>query len=171
MFKFKSKRVVSYRKERAVYKIEIEGLEDEEEVWIIKNSIKDFSIDRKVFVEICGDISAIDKSAIICMETDHRYKFCEKLEISPEKTEDINILELLENMWTNFYFFRSSVNWKEFIEMSKVNRHFRQGDLAAAIYLYNTDGIKIEIGENYSYHMDELFKQLQQKKYVIKKQL
>ena len=105
------------------------------------------------------------------METDHRYKFGEKLEISPEKTEDINILELLENMWTNFYFFRSSVNWKEFIEMSKVNRHFRQGDLAAAIYLYNTDGIKIEIGENYSYHMDELFRKLQQKNYIIKKRL
>lgn len=39
------------------------------------------------------------------------------------------------------------------------------------MYLYNMDGIKIEIGENYSYHMDELFRQLQQKNYVIKKRL
>ena len=165
------RKIVYYRKERAVYKVEIEGLDDEEEVWIIRNLIKDFSINRRVFVEIIGDISAIDKKAIIRMETDPRYQFGKKLEISPEKTEDINILKLLENMWTHFYFFLSSVNWKEFIEMRKVNHHFRQGDLVAAIYLYNLDGIKIEIGENYSYHMDELLIQLQQKNYVIKKRL
>lgn len=55
------RKIVYYRKERAVYKVEIEGLDDEEEVWVIRNLIKDFSINRRVFVEISGDISAIDK--------------------------------------------------------------------------------------------------------------
>ena len=46
------RKIVYYRKERAVYKVEIEGLDDEEEVWIIRNLIKDFSINRRVFVGI-----------------------------------------------------------------------------------------------------------------------
>lgn len=169
MFKFKPKRVVYYRKNRVTYWIEIEGLDDKEEVRIIKNILKNLSINRRVFLEISGDTSAIDKEAIIRMETDPKYRFAAKMEISPEKIEDINFWELQETMWTNIYFFRSSVDWKDFIEMKKVNLYFKQGDLEAAIYLYNLDGISIEIGENYSHYMDELFRQLQKENYVIKK--
>lgn len=160
---------INYRKNGAVYRIEIEGLDDEEEAQIIKNLIKDLSVNRRVFLS--GDTSAIDKKAVIRMETDPKYRFAAKMEISPEKIEGINILELLENMWTNIYFFRSSVDWKDFVEMKKVNLYFKRGDLEAAIYLYNLDGISIEIGENYSHHMDELFRQLQKENFVIKKRL
>lgn len=171
MFKFKSKRVVYYRKEQVTYRIEFVVPEDEEEARIIKKIIKDLSVKRKVFVEINGDMSAIDKSAIIRMETDPKYQFGKKLEIFPEKIENIDIPELLENVWTYFYFFNGWVNWEEFIDMRKVNLHFKRGNLVAGLYLHDMEGILIEIGENYSYHMDELFKQLQQENYIIKKRL
>lgn len=167
MFKFKPKRVAYYYKKRAAYWIGIEGMNDEEEARIVKNLIKDLSINRRVFVKTVGDMSAIDKKAVIRMETDPEYRFGKKLEISPEKIEDINILELQENMWTQFYFFCSSMEWKEFIQMKKVNLHFKQGDLAATIFLRNLDGIQIEIGENYSHHMDELFRQLQKENFIL----
>lgn len=169
MFKYKPKRVVYYRKNGAVYWIEIDGMDDEEEAWIVKNFIKDISVNQRVFVEISGDISTIDKKVIIRMETDPKRQFYKKLEISPERIEDINILELQENMWIHFYFFCSSMDWNKFIEMKKMNLHFKLGDLAAAIYFRNMDGISIEIGENYSHHMDELFRQLQKGSYTIKK--
>ncbi len=162
MFKFKPKKAVNYRKNGVVYEIDMEGFDDGEEVRIIKNLIKPLSINRRVFIAICGDTWAIDKKAVLRMETDPRYRFVEKMEISPEKIEDINVLELLENMWTDFYFFCSSADWKEFIEMRKVKLHFEQGTLAAAIYLRNLDGIRIEIGEKYIYYMDGLLRQFQQ---------
>lgn len=169
MFKFKPKRVVYYRKNGAVYWIEIGGIDDEEEARIVKNFIRNFSINRRVFVNISGDVSAIDKKAIIRMETDPKCQFFKKLEISQEKIEGINILELRENMWTHFYFFRSSMEWKDFIEMKKVNYYFKKGDLEAAIYLRYMEFINIEIEENYSHYMDELFRQLQKENYAIKK--
>lgn len=169
MLKFKPKKIVYYRKERSVYSIEIGGLEDEEEARIVKNLIKDLSIDSRVFAEINGDVTAIDKKAINHVETDPKQRFRKKLEILPEKIENINILELQENMWTYFYFFCSCVDWKEFFEMKKVNFHFRQGNLIAVIYLRNMDGISVEIGENYSYYMDKLFRRLQEENYSIKK--
>lgn len=117
MFKSKHKKVINYRKNGEVYKIEIVGLDNEEEARIIRNLIKDFSINRKVFVEMNGEMSAIDKKAVFHMENDTNYWFVKKLEISMERIEAINIPELLENVWTHFYFFNSSVNWKEFVEM------------------------------------------------------
>lgn len=169
MFKLKPQRAAYYRKNGAAYLVEIEGMNDEEEARIVKNFIKNLSINRRVFVEISGDTSAIDKKAVLRMEIDPKYQFCTKMEILPEKIEDIDILKLQENMWTHFYFVRSSINWKEFIEMKKINILFKQGDLEATIYLYNLDGIKIEIGEHYSHHMKELFGQLQKEDYVLKK--
>lgn len=171
MFKSKHKKVVNYRKNGAVYEIEIEGFDDEEEVRIIKNLIKDLSVNRRVFAEINGEMSAIDKKAVLRMENDSKYWFIKKLEISLERIENINLSELLENVWTHFYFFQSSVNWKEFVEMKKANVYFKQGDLAATIYLYNMDGIRIEVGTEYSYHMDKLFGQLQEENCIIKKRL
>lgn len=171
MFKSKHKKVVNYRKNGAVYEIEIEGFDDEEEVRIIKNLIKDLSVNRRVFAEINGEMSAIDKKAVLRMENDSKYWFIKKLEISLERIEDINIPELLENVWTHFYFFQSSVNWKEFVEMKEANVFFKQGDLVATIYLYNMDDIWIEIGENSNYDIDKLFRQLQKENYSIKRRL
>ena len=171
MFKFKAENIASYRKNGAVYEIDIIGLDDEKEARVIKNLIKDFSVNRKVFADICGDMPTRDKEAVIRVKSNPRDRFVEKMEISPEKIDEINILGLLENMWTDFYFFRSSVGWEEFIEMSKVKRYFKQGDLVAAIHLRNLDGIRIEIGTEYSYHMDKLFGQLREENCIIKKRL
>lgn len=168
MFGFKSEKTVHYEKNRVSYRIRMEGLDDEEEVRIIKSLLKPLSVNRKVFMDICGDTSAIDKKAVIRMESDSENQFAAKLEISPERIEDINISELLENMWTNIYFFDGSADWKDFVERKKVHLHFGQGDLAAAIYLRNLDGIGIEIGEKYNYHMDEVFEQLQKEDIVLK---
>lgn len=169
MFGRKHKKLVYHREERVTYLVLIEGVDEEEEARTVKDLVKDFSVNKRIFAEINGDMSAIGKEAIVHMEDHPRNRFCKKVEIFPEKIENINFLELQENMWTCFYFFCDPVTWEEFIEIKKIHPHFKRGDLAAMIYLHNTDGIRIETGKNESYPMKELLRRLQEEGYFIKK--
>lgn len=56
---------INYRKNGAVYRIEIGGLNNEEEAEIIKSLIKDISINRRIFLEMSGDTSVIDKKEVL----------------------------------------------------------------------------------------------------------
>lgn len=163
----KYKKLVRCRKNGVVYEIEVEGIGEEcEETKVIMNFIKNISCDKNVFVELCGEASSINKSAILSLVKDPKHSPLIKMEINPEKLNSINML--FENRYTYIYIFDHSMEWNNFIEMRKINPYFKKGKLIAMVSLFNLDSTWIKIRDNYDCYVKDLLERFQQKQYSIK---
>ena len=167
---------IRYKRSKKRYYFEIEGfsMEDEIDMNLLINFIRDISRGKYLFVETYdGSMSSMKDDVVLHSYEEKKRFFIKrgKFQINPEKVDSEN--KIFESRCTFFYITEQTMKWNDFLEMDKIwiDQLFKEKVLLSTLSFGDTGYPEVILVESYEYHMRNLFEKFQENQYLVKKRL